>query len=60
MVRLQLEDVKWERDELLGRLLERDFRHQALTNRAQKQMFHVRLELDREHDRDHMFSAGVS
>lgn len=37
----RLEEVRWERDQLMGRLIERDFRHQAQMTRLQKQMFLV-------------------
>ena len=37
----QLEEMRWERDQLLGRLIERDFRHEVQMSRMQKQMFMV-------------------
>jgi len=40
-MRIKLEEMKWERDQLLGRLIERDFRHEAQMSRLQKQMFMV-------------------
>jgi Kinesin motor domain len=40
-MRAKLEEIRWERDQLLGRLLERDFRHGAQITRMQKQMFMV-------------------
>lgn len=40
-MREKVEELRWERDQLLGRLMERDFRHQAQMSRSQKQMFVV-------------------
>lgn len=40
-LREKLEEMRWERDQLLGRLIERDFRHEAQMSRMQKQMFLV-------------------
>lgn len=40
-LREKLEELRWERDQLLGRMMERDFRHEAQMTRMQKQQFLV-------------------
>lgn len=37
----QLENVKWERDEVIGRLIERESRHRAQNAQMQREMLNV-------------------